>query len=69
MEQMKIARVEELIEALRDGDTSRLRRGWPAYIAWCDALDDYSADGSFDNWQAFLKATADLIEEAMEGNF
>jgi len=69
MKQTKIARIEELIAELRDGDVGRLLRGWPSYDTWCKKADTYYADQTYENWAAFLKATADLIEEAMEGDF
>jgi len=69
MKHAKIARIEELIAELRDGDVSRLTRGRPSYLDWCAKIDDYHIDSSHENWLALLEATADLIEEAMEGNF
>ena len=63
----RVGRVERLIESLRDGDVSRITRGYPKYTAFYQSLDTYYYHAHNQNWKKALKAMADFIEEAMEG--
>jgi hypothetical protein len=59
----KIARVEKLIVALKDGDVSKLVR-WEGlgYQEFCNAIDDYVNDESPERWRDLLTSIANMIE-------
>ena len=65
----RVGNIERLIVDLRAGDlTQRSREHYQAkYTVFLKSLDAYYDSSTNDRWRNALKAMADLIEEAMEG--
>jgi len=69
MKTYRIARIEELVEDLKSHDVSRLNRADIGYTEFCEAIDDYNADGSSEHWWAVLRSIAAMFENAMENDY